>query len=692
MKTLAEIRSEYPQYKDMTDRELGDALYSKFYSDMSKDEFDSAVGLSNRRSPLSVLSDAVSGMFEVSEKSRQMSPNVMGAFQPLGPRTEEAQALDLLALQGLTLGLPAKGLAAVGVEGPQKAVEAARELTREQKVDDVDLGMLSEALGTVPSALAIGGGGLLAQMGKGAAYGTAAGLGLSERGQEATGATVGGVIGGLAPPALSLLGVPFRVAAATPAYIRGLTKSPEKRAVERIVEQMDAAGITPEDVAKRVGEKGPITFAEIATTPSLREGLQTLVGEAAAPRGAARTLVSKQLEAREAGRVDRITAEMAGLPDQAVDETVGSLSALRTQKSDPLYEEAMQFNPTGFRARQELMNMADPVTGKSLKEIVIFPNMSKAISAAKKALRDEGYKIPKVNRFVTKNAKQETPEIMRILDLAKRELDDDIADAAKAGRKNQKRILKKQRDQLVRILDNANPTYAKARGAFEEYSQLIKAAEDGANILGTPTQRMTPKQISNFLSGATDAQKENFRIGLSQSVRDKLADNKVTELKKLLETKQLSVLRAAWPDEKSFAKFTNILRREIDMAESAKEMRPKKPKTSEIDVGIIERVISSATPAVTGRIGAGSPRSAGFVFAGNIARNLKAGGGMSDEEALEVARLLMASSPKARRETLNALIDAGKVTKKSADGILKEIPLRTMAVPSAVGMGLLGQE
>lgn len=645
-----------------------------------------------QKGTFSALSDALSSMFDVSEESRQMSPNVMGAFQPLGPRTEEAQALDLLALQGLTLGLPAKGLAAVGVEGPQEAVEAARELTREQKVDDVDLGMLSEALGTVPSALATGGGGLLAQMGKGAAYGTAAGLGLSERGQEATGATVGGVIGGLAPPALSLLGVPIRVAAATPAYIRGLTKSPEKRAVERIVQQMDAAGITPEEVAKRVGEKGPITFAEIATTPSLREGLQTLVGEAAAPRGAARTLVSKQLEAREAGRVDRITAEMADLPDKAVDETVGSLSALRTQKSDPLYEEAMEFNPTGFRARQELMSMADPVTGKSLKEIVTLPNMSKAISAAKKALRDEGYKIPKVNRFVTKNPKQETPEIMRILDLAKRELDDDIADAAKAGRNNQKRILKKQRDQLVRILDNANPAYAKARGAFEEYSKLIKAAEDGANILGTPTQRMTPKQISNFLSGATDAQKENFRIGLSQSVRDKLADNKVTELKKLLETKQLSVLRAAWPDEKSFAKFTNILRREIDMAESAKEMRPKKPKTSEIDVGIIERIISSATPAVTGRIGAGSPRSAGFVLAGNLARNLKAGSGMSDEEALEVARLLMASSPKARRETLNALIDAGKVTKKSADGILKEIPLRTMAVPSSVGMGLLGQE
>lgn len=653
---------------------------------------DDVSDATTQRSPLSILSDSLSGMFDVSDESRQMSPNVMGAFQPLGPRTEEAQALDLLALQGLTLGLPAKGLAAIGVEGPQEAVEAARELTREQKVDDVDLGMLSEALGTVPSALATGGGGLLAQMGKGAAYGTAAGLGLSERGQEATGATVGGTIGGLTPPALSLLGVPFRVAAAAPTYIRGLTKSPEKRAVERIVEQMDAAGITPEQVAARVGEKGPVTFAEIATTPSLREGLQTIVGEAAAPRGAARTAVSKQLAAREAGRIDRLTAEMADLPDQSVDETIGSLSALRTQKSDPLYEEAMEFNPTGFGARQQLMNTTDPVSGKSLKEVVSLPNVSKAISEAKKILKNEGYKIPKINRFVTKNSKQETPEIMRVLDLAKRELDDEISVAAKAGRNNQKRILKKQKDQLVRILDDVNPRYASARGAFEEYSQLIKAAEDGASVLAAGKKRMKPNQISKFLSGATDSQKENFRIGVSQSVREKIADNKVGELKKLLETKQLSALRAAWPDSKSFSRFEGVLRKEIDMAESAKEMLPKKPKASEVEAGVIDRIISSVTPAVSGRVGAGSARSAGFVFAGNIARNLKAGGGMSDEEAVEVARLLMASTPKARRATLNALIDAGKVTKKSADGILKEIPLRTMAVPSAVGMGLLGQE
>lgn len=46
MPTIAEIRKQYPQYHDMTDQQLGDSLYKKFYSDMPRAEFDQKVGLS----------------------------------------------------------------------------------------------------------------------------------------------------------------------------------------------------------------------------------------------------------------------------------------------------------------------------------------------------------------------------------------------------------------------------------------------------------------------------------------------------------------------------------------------------------------------------------------------------------------------------------------------------------------------
>lgn len=45
MTTLTEIRNQYPQYADMPDDVLSNALYKKFYSDIPRAEFDSKVGL-----------------------------------------------------------------------------------------------------------------------------------------------------------------------------------------------------------------------------------------------------------------------------------------------------------------------------------------------------------------------------------------------------------------------------------------------------------------------------------------------------------------------------------------------------------------------------------------------------------------------------------------------------------------------
>lgn len=46
MATLADIREKYPQYSDMPDAALADALHSKFYSDIPKTDFYTKIGLS----------------------------------------------------------------------------------------------------------------------------------------------------------------------------------------------------------------------------------------------------------------------------------------------------------------------------------------------------------------------------------------------------------------------------------------------------------------------------------------------------------------------------------------------------------------------------------------------------------------------------------------------------------------------
>ena len=53
MATLTEIRNQYPQYADMPDDVLANALYKKFYSDVPRAEFDSKVGLKPAQAPAS---------------------------------------------------------------------------------------------------------------------------------------------------------------------------------------------------------------------------------------------------------------------------------------------------------------------------------------------------------------------------------------------------------------------------------------------------------------------------------------------------------------------------------------------------------------------------------------------------------------------------------------------------------------
>ena len=47
MATISEIRAQYPQYADMPDAALADALYKKFYSDIPRSTFDAKVGLTS---------------------------------------------------------------------------------------------------------------------------------------------------------------------------------------------------------------------------------------------------------------------------------------------------------------------------------------------------------------------------------------------------------------------------------------------------------------------------------------------------------------------------------------------------------------------------------------------------------------------------------------------------------------------
>lgn len=51
MPTLAEVRQQYPQYKDLTDQALADGLHKKFYADMPREQFDEKIGFKTEPLP-----------------------------------------------------------------------------------------------------------------------------------------------------------------------------------------------------------------------------------------------------------------------------------------------------------------------------------------------------------------------------------------------------------------------------------------------------------------------------------------------------------------------------------------------------------------------------------------------------------------------------------------------------------------
>ena len=65
MLTMKEVRSKYPDYNDLSDQQLADALHSKHYSDMPKEEFYSKIGLNDDSSILNKIMEEASGAYHM---------------------------------------------------------------------------------------------------------------------------------------------------------------------------------------------------------------------------------------------------------------------------------------------------------------------------------------------------------------------------------------------------------------------------------------------------------------------------------------------------------------------------------------------------------------------------------------------------------------------------------------------------
>lgn len=138
MASLAEIRSQYPEYADIPDGALADALYSKFYSDLPREAFDRQIGITQPApapTEKPMLSDEALGVAEIQRTAAAKQPGAMqtvpAAAELLGSPEGREKFIDTLKrypnefIKGVIDLLAAPGKAAKGELTPDEELSAA---------------------------------------------------------------------------------------------------------------------------------------------------------------------------------------------------------------------------------------------------------------------------------------------------------------------------------------------------------------------------------------------------------------------------------------------------------------------------------------------------------------------------------------------------------------------------------------
>ncbi len=76
---IEEIRKQYPMYSDLNDQELVDGFHSKFYSDISKDEFYSSIGF-NTKEKTNILEDLGAGVRDIADTNINLATGIAGGL------------------------------------------------------------------------------------------------------------------------------------------------------------------------------------------------------------------------------------------------------------------------------------------------------------------------------------------------------------------------------------------------------------------------------------------------------------------------------------------------------------------------------------------------------------------------------------------------------------------------------------
>lgn len=719
MASLAEIRAQNPQYNDLSDQDLADALHRKFYADMPKDEFYRRIGfgaappaktpeqqqaeylrsqpnLTGEPETTRMLSQGRDSIREVKNDPLRQAHGALGQYVDAGMLGGADEALA---------GIYALGAMVPGGRSPSGAFqqELARLEQRRREYEAVNKGQAGVATGTgivlnplnfvggefIAAAPSFGGRALRAGMIGGGA-GTVAG-GLSTEGDavdRAIGAGFGGAVGSLlgsvGQPGAELLGFGARkgVEGGRAVYHTLVNqaqarKNPSLQADKLIARALMQDKMTPGQPLPGQG------FVNMGG-----ENLTALGRQATVAPGEGRTIAREFFDEQMAGQADRAADALRGLSERGYYGTLESLDATRRRAAGALYQAAY--------ARP-----AVDVWTPRIAELMERPSMRAAYQRAARIAAEEGRNPTDLGLtfneagdpvFLAGARNGQIPST-QTLDYVKRGLDDVMQAQPRdpaTGRiitDEATRAIDNTRREFVGILREQNPEYRAALDAWAGPSHSIEIMNLGRDMF---KKTGDPADMIRRFRNLPEADREYARVGFMREALNRIGNvsDGGSVYQALFNTQnKRAIMETMFPDRRAFEAFARQMNAERQMVNANRTIMGGSP-TSRIDAEKADAAIQGASDVLNwaDALKSANPlRILGLAL--DKGQNLQRG--VTPEVAAELARRLFAADPARIQQVKQGLLNVRVPAPLAAlpGGWLRNTPLVPLM---GQGSGLLG--
>ncbi len=259
------------------------------------------------------------------------------------------------------------------------------------------------------------------------------------------------------------------------------------------------------------------------------------------------------------------------------------------------------------------------------------PEVQSAINAAKRKYPSE------LNGFKDNSVK--------VLDYAKRVLDDQIGTAQRQGQNNFARDRTGIKNALLKQMDEASPEYATARLKSSDYLSVSKAMDDGRDFM-----KVEPDLIAKNLSKMSDAEKEAYKSGVATQLKE-------TILKKTEGANPYNSVMGSPTQQKRLMKIFSAseynkiktgLEAENKLFKMRNEVLSGSPTTSK---AIAAGMIADGGEAMLAGLASGKPSTMGIIKS-VLSKSFD---GLNDKTAGEVSKLIYETDPVKKLQMLQKL-------------------------------------